>query len=135
MEEKFTGNAFQELHNFLVQHNMVWIYLVVASFSLIGTFIGWLLTSRKTSSEISKMKSEMKALESEAKKNQIESQEKIVSIFEKLNSYAEKYKINSKEFQQCLLLFIEKREKNDKVGGREAWRKLNSVFCDNLHEE
>lgn len=128
MEEKLAENTFQALHTFLVDNNLVWVYLVIAALTLIGGAIGWLLAAGKTKSEIEKLKSEVKKLESEAKKNNLESQEKIVSIFEKLNSYAEKYKAKSKEFQELLINFIEKKESEDKDGGKEAWKKLNSVF-------
>ena len=91
--EDITNNAFQALHEFLVENKLTWIYFVVVVINLFTIVITWFFATKKSTREIKKLESEVEKLNSEVKKNNLESQEKIVSIFEKLNGYAEEYKL------------------------------------------
>jgi hypothetical protein len=58
MKDKFAENAFQVLHNFLVEHNMTYLYLIIIGLSGLLFFLGWLIATEKSKMEIKKLRNE-----------------------------------------------------------------------------
>jgi len=118
MNSKLSENAFQELHKFLVAHNLTYIYIIVLLISGLLFFLGWIFSARKSNAEIRKLKSE------------IDADLQNVVLIEKINKFVADYVQKDSSFQTLFNELIDRIKDKDKNGVTHYWSKVNNSFTE-----
>jgi len=126
MNTKLMENAYSELHKFLIEHNLAYLYFVVILIGGLLFLLGWIISARKSNAEIEKIKSENRATEIDNISKRVELSKKIAADI--IIPYSQKYAI----FQTLFNELIDKVKYKDKKLVINAWGKVKSAFDDLL---
>ncbi len=126
MNTKLTENAYLELHKFLVEHNLTYVYILIILISGLLFLLGWIISARKSNAEINKIKKESEGKSLENYTKTVELSKKI--YVDLLLPYAQKMAVFQTQFDNL----IEKLKYKEKKLIANSWDNVKKAFEDLL---
>ncbi len=145
MNGNLSKNAFGNLHEFIEQNNLLWIYLVVISLNVVLFIVGWILSNWKGKVEIDKLKAdinksyvEVEELHGKVKKNDAETQ-KILSDklkndveIEQLKNQIDKSKTEVEKLK-AEIINLDSETKTQLLNFTERKNEIINKYSSNIH--
>jgi len=122
MNTKLMENAYFELHKFLIEHNLTYLYFIVILISGLLFLMGWIISARKSSVEIKKIKAEYKGTEVGTDLKEAELIQKITTDF--IIPYSQKFSV----FQTLFNELIDKIKYKEKKLIVNYWEKVKNSY-------
>lgn len=129
--KEFWKNGFGKLHQFLVDNELSWIYILLIIVYILGVSVAWLIVNFKKKEEITKLRVEVEKLSYEINKLKTEVQRE---NFNRLLSLGEAYKSSNKPFQTKLIEFGNSKKSNDFANLAKIRLELQSLFLNEIFD-